>query len=80
MNITITIQKQHSDEISRSPDSCLRRTSCPAFSGFPNDWLPPTDSVLGLYGVGQRGDLRPIPLFISIALKIQSGKGASARI
>ena len=66
MNITITILSNtliHQQVSRLLPQAKV----CSAFSGFPNDWLSPTNRLLGNYGVGQRGDLHPIPFDISRA-------------
>ena len=53
--------KQHSDETVGLPTRASSKVS-PAFSGFPNDWLSPTDRLLNAHGIGQCGALHPIPL------------------
>ena len=40
---------------SSSPDSYLKQQSRSAFSGFPNDWLSPTNKRLSTYGVSTLG-------------------------
>ena len=41
--------------------ACASDGLCPAFSGFPNDWLSPTDIALDAYGHGLAGPLTPFP-------------------
>ena len=80
MNITITILSNTlTKSVGLPADASSESLTC-LLRDAPNDWLSPTDRILGTYGVGQRGALHPIPLFILRTLANQCGTEASARI
>ena len=80
MNITITIPSNTLTKSVGLPTYASDESQPCLLGDCPNDWLSPTDRILGTYGVGQRGDSHPIPLFILRTLEYQSGTAASARI
>ena len=80
MNITITIL---SNTLTKQQFSRLmpQTAAHPAFSGFPNDWLSPTDAGLGTHGIWSMRGFYPI-LLCSFAPDPggRYGRIASARV